>query len=413
MCAQVGKAGIWLFPLPTCLRNFAMHLYLQCPTGISGDMFLAAMADLGLDLQPLAGLFTEVGISVRIESTTASCCGLQGTRVEIFSPEPCSPLRTLKDIQPLIQSSGFSSQVKASADQAFSRLAQVEARVHGVDLFDVHFHEVGAVDTLVDILGCFWALERMKIENVTCSPLPWFQGQVQCEHGILPLPAPATAQLMQGKPFVPTSFEQELITPTGALLVDQIVSRFGPAPEGVLRASGTGWGHMDLSPAPNGLRVFGFSQEDKGAEEIERIFVLESNVDHLTGEEIGGLYEPLLAAGALDIIYLPGVMKKNRSGGLLQVLCRQKELFKVQSCFVDQTMTLGFRRTELDRVVLPRQRENRTTPVGSVDCKASTWQGEQWSRPEFEALQRLAQKTGRSVVQLRYMLQGLSGGDDT
>ncbi len=390
-----------------------MHLYLQCPTGISGDMFLAAMADLGLDLQPLAGLFTEVGISVCIESTAASCCGLQGTKVEISSPKPSSPLRTLKDIQPLIESSGFSSRAKARASKAFYRLAQVEAKVHGVDVSEVHFHEVGAVDTLVDILSCFWALEYMEIETVTCSPLPWFQGQVECEHGILPLPAPATAQLMQGKPVVPTSFEQELITPTGALLVDQTVSRFGPAPEGVLLVSGIGWGHMDLSPAPNGLRVFGFSQENKRAgEEIERIFVLESNVDHLTGEEVGGLYEPLLAAGALDVIYLPGVMKKNRSGGLLQVLCRQKELLKVQSCFVDQTMTLGFRRTELDRVLLPRHRENRATPIGSVDCKTLTWQGGQWSRPEFEALQRLAQKTGRSVVQLRYMLQGLSGGED-
>jgi hypothetical protein len=377
-------------------------------------MFLAAMADLGLDLKPLAGLLIQGGIGVHIESRSARCLGLQGTRVEISALDHEPPLRTFKDIEPLIAESGFSSVVKTRAHKAFERLAQVEAKVHGVDIDQVHFHEVGAMDTLVDILGCFWALEQMAIETVSCSPLPWFQGQVQCEHGILPLPAPATAQLMQGKPVFSTTFEQEVITPTGALLVDQIVSRFGPAPEGVLLVSGTGWGHMDFSTVPNGLRVFGFSQEHKAAgEEVERIFILESNIDHLTGEEIGGLYEPFLAAGALDVIYLPGLMKKNRSGGLLQIVCRHEDLSRVQSCLVDQTMTLGFRRTEVERVVLPRHAESRKTPVGDVDCKTTTWKGEQWSRPEFEALQRLAHKTGRSVVQLRYMLQGKSGGGDS
>jgi hypothetical protein len=389
-----------------------MHLYLQCPTGISGDMFLAAMADLGLDLGPLARLLTVAGMEVHIQTSQSRCCGLTGTRVQVEPLEAGPPLRNLEQIQPLITASEFSPAVKARAEQAFERLAQVEAEVHGIPLTQVHFHEVGAVDTLVDILGCFWALESLGLENVTCSSLPWFQGQVECAHGKLPLPAPATVQLLKGKPVFPTSYEGELITPTGALIIDQTASGFGPAPGGRLLHCGTGWGHMDLSPTPNGLRAFVFARDGNAhfaEEEVERVMVLESNVDHLTGEEVGGLYVPLLEAGALDVIYLPGVMKKNRPGGLLQVMCRPRDLDQVQACFVNQTMSLGLRRKEMERVVLPRREEIRQTDLGAVDAKTASWQGEEWTRPEFEALQELARKTGRSVVQLRYLLQGLRG----
>lgn len=387
-----------------------MHLYLQCPTGISGDMFLAAMADLGLDLKPLADMLTQAGAEVRIDVHPAQCCGLQGTRVQVVPMEDVPPLRTLEQIRPLIEATTFSPRVRARAVQAFERLAQVEAEVHGAAVSEVHFHEVGALDTVVDILGCFWVLEKLGVDRVACSSLPWFQGSVDCAHGTLPLPAPATVSLLQGKPVFPTSFCAELITPTGALIVDQIVSDFGSAPQGTLVQSGTGWGHIDLSPTPNGLRAFLFAQPSCPEQEVvESVMILESNVDHLTGEEIGSVYAPLFAAGALDIIYLPGVMKKNRPGGLLQVLCRKQDLDQVQACFVDQTMTLGLRRREMERLILPRQNENRETKWGPIESKVVSWQDHKWSRPEFEALQELAQKTGRSVVQLRYLLQGLEG----
>ncbi|MFP4285693.1 MAG: nickel pincer cofactor biosynthesis protein LarC [Desulfovermiculus sp.] len=387
-----------------------MHLYLQCPTGISGDMFLAAMADLGLDLKPLADTLTQAGAEVRIDVYPARCCGLQGTRVEVVSLENVPPLRTLEQICPLVKATAFSSRVRARAVQAFERLAQVEAEVHGVPVSAVHFHEVGALDTVVDILGCFWALEALGVDRVTCSELPWFQGSVDCAHGRLPLPAPATVSLLQGKPVFPTTFDSELITPTGALIVDQIVSAFGPAPQGTFSRSGTGWGHVDLTPTPNGLRAFLFAASPCPEQEgVESVMLLESNVDHLTGEEIGSVYGPLFSAGALDVIYLPGMMKKNRPGGLLQVLCRRQDLSQVQACFVDQTMTLGLRRREVERIILPRQKESRETKWGSIESKVVSWQDRKWSRPEFEALQELAQKTGRSVVQLRYLLQGLDG----
>jgi len=385
-----------------------MHLYLQCPTGISGDMFLGAMADLGLDLLPLAEMLGQAGLEVNINSSSQSRCGLHGTKVEVVPGQSAQPLRTLEHIRPLIQATAFSSAVKTKAEQAFERLARVEAEVHNMPISQVHFHEVGGVDTLTDILGSFWAVEALDVTELTCSALPWFQGQVECAHGQLPLPAPATERLLQGKPFVPTSFEGELITPTGALIVDQMAARVGVSPRGTLVRSGTGWGDMDLGSTPNGLRAFLFEASGEiSPGDVERVVLLESNVDHLSGEEIGGVYGPLFASGALDIIYLPGVMKKNRPGGLLQVMCRPEDVDRVQACFVEQTMTLGLRRREMERVILPRQTQKKDTPWGQVAAKTTSWQGEEWSRPEFEALQDLARKTGRSVVQLRYLLQGL------
>jgi hypothetical protein len=371
-------------------------------------MFLAAMADLGLDIRPVAEILTDAGVPVRIEAEKVRSCGLTGTQAAISPLEHEPPLRTMEQIEMVLAASRFSAGITDRAHRAFERLARAEAAVHGVQVSEVHFHEVGAVDTLADIVGCFWALEQLGVNEVSCSPLPWFQGRVECAHGVLPLPAPATVELLKGKPMFSTSFEQELITPTGALLVDQTASGFGPAPDGTLTTAGIGWGRIDLSPVPNGVRAFLFAPRTAARDpEVERVVILESNVDHLTGEEIGSLYDPLLAAGALDVIYLPGVMKKNRSGGLLQVLCRPEDLDRVQTCFVDQTMTLGLRRREAERIVLVRRTEKASTALGPVASKAASWRGATWSRPEHEALEDLARKTGRSVVQLRYMLQGL------
>ena len=384
------------------------HLYLQCPTGISGDMFLGAMADMGLEVQALGPILAQAGVGVDLGVRKLCKCGLQGTAVQVQARHPSPPLRTLKDIHPLIQACPMSDEVKSRTGQAFERLAQVEAQVHGVAVSQVHFHEVGAVDTLVDIVGCFWALESLGIHSVSCSALPWFQGWVHCAHGLLPLPAPATILLLLEKPVTPTDFEQELVTPTGALIVDQIVSGFGPPPAGTLIRSGTGWGQADLGQTPNGLRTFCFqSSPEKDGLQVEQLWLLESNLDHLTGEEVGAVYAPLFAAGALDVLYLPGVMKKNRPGGQLQVLCSVQDLDRVQACFLEQTMTLGLRRRMVERVVLQRDKRTVLTEMGSVQAKTVTWKGETWTRPEHEALLDLAQKTGRSVTQLRFLLQGL------
>jgi len=375
------------------------ELHLDCPAGIAGDMFLAAMADLGLDLSPLSAAFTEAGVAVEIAVQDGRDKGIRGTRLKILAPH-AQPLRHLADLTGIVHALPFSARVLARAEDALTRLAEVEAGVHGCALEHVHFHEVGAVDTLVDVVGAFWALETLGVTRVTCSRLPWFSGTVQCAHGLMPLPAPATLVLLQGKPVYPTRLEGELITPTGALLLDRMVDEFTAGPIGRLERTGLGLGNMEL-PTVNGLRALLLAGEGPG---LERVTVLETNVDHLTGEEIGGVFGVLLDAGALDVLFLPGVMKKNRPGGLLQILCRPEDLARIRDLTFAQTMTLGLRITETTRAVLPRATAVRPTPWGEVRAKETQIDGQRYSRPEFEALQALAKRTGRSVTQLRYLL---------
>ncbi len=375
------------------------ELHLDCPAGIAGDMFLAAMADLEVDLTPLCCAFAQAGVDVEITALEASDKGVRGKRLRMNAPH-AQPLRHLADLTAIVRALPFSPCVRSRSEDALTRLAEVEAQVHGCAMADVHFHEVGAVDTLVDVVGAFWALEALGVSRVTCSRLPWFTGTVECAHGLMPLPAPATTILLHGKPVYPTEFQAEIITPTGALLLDRMVGEFTAGPAGRLERTGLGLGNMDL-PTVNGLRVLLLEGDGPG---LERIMVLETNVDHLTGEEIGGVFGVLLAAGALDVLFLPGVMKKNRPGGLLQVLCRTEDLARIRDLTFAQTMTLGLRMTETTRAVLPRVTATRPTPWGDVSAKESVLGGQRYSRPEFEALQDLARRTGRSVTQLRYLL---------
>lgn len=375
------------------------ELHLDCPAGIAGDMFLAAMAGLGVDFSPLEDAFAHAGVEVGIAVVDARDKGIAGKRMEIGALG-AQPLRHLGDLVAIVHRLPLSAPVRARAEEAFGRLAEVEAAVHGCGLDTVHFHEVGAVDTLVDVVGAFWAMEALGVTRVTCSRLPWFTGTVRCDHGLVPLPAPATAALLQGKPVYPTQFEREIITPTGALLLDRAVDEFVPGPSGRVLGCGLGLGNMELDVV-NGLRAFLL---EGGGAVMERIVVLETNVDHLTGEEIGGVFAVLLDAGALDVLFLPGVMKKNRPGGLLQILCRPDDLPRIRDLVFAQTMTLGLRITETSRAVLPRAATTRPSPWGDLPAKETTVDGQRYTRPEFEALQALARRTGRSVAQLRYLM---------
>jgi uncharacterized protein (TIGR00299 family) protein len=377
-----------------------LNLHLECATGLSGDMFLAALVDAGLDLSPLQDIFEQIGVQVALRPEKKQKCGLQGTRLDLEMPKK-QPLRHLADLTGLIEKMSISPEVREKSIAAFERLAAVEAKVHGVEVSEVHFHEVGAVDTLLDIVGAFWGLEKMGISCITANSLPWFRGTVVCEHGQLPLPAPATLELLRNKPVYPTGYEQELVTPTGALLIDQLVDSFINGPIGKVCYQGIGWGTIDLGQTPNCLRIFAYEQQDNFQ---DYVWLLESNIDHLTGEEIGGLFDNLFQAGALDVLFLPGVMKKNRPGGLLQVLCTQDKRDAVQEVFFQQGMTLGLRRQKIERIILPRRKASRETPWGTLEVKEMELGGETFSRPEYEAMQRLASKTGRSVAQLRYML---------
>jgi len=217
-------------------------------------MFLAALVDLGLDLEPLAQALGQVGISVALAAPEVRVHGLAGRRLFIDAPG-AQPLRHLPEILHLVQGLPFSAEVRGRTASAFGRLAEVEARMHGIGVDEVHFHEVGAVDTLIDVAGAFYGLEALGVTRVTCSTLPWFGGTVECAHGTLPLPAPATLELMKGKPVTPTEFELEILTPTGALIIDQVVDEFVRGPAGLVRGVGRSFGSVDLGAGCGGLRL--------------------------------------------------------------------------------------------------------------------------------------------------------------
>jgi pyridinium-3,5-bisthiocarboxylic acid mononucleotide nickel chelatase len=388
-------------------------LYLDCPSGISGDMLLAGLIDLGLDIADLERLFHQAGIDVTLCTEQDVRCGLAGKRLEIRT-SAAQPLRHLPDILQLLDGLPLPPDACRRARRAFERLAEVEGKVHGVDPAVIHFHEVGAVDTVVDVVGAFWGLHELGVTTVHAGPLPWFRGQVRCAHGLLPLPAPAVVELLHGKPVFSTEHTVELITPTGALLVDQLVDEFHPGPQGTLLQCGIGLGTMDLPAQPNALRCLLYSPSlptngkgllDTGLERTEEIVQFSTNIDHLTGEELGGCFEALFEAGALDVLFLPGMMKKNRPGGQLQVLCRHEHAAAVQQAVFRQTLTLGVRRQRMERVVLARRKTVAETPIGALPVKQVEMEDQRYERPEFQALQELAQRTGRSVAQLRYLLE--------
>ncbi|SIO17672.1 nickel pincer cofactor biosynthesis protein LarC [Halodesulfovibrio marinisediminis] len=379
-------------------------LYLDCRYGLGGDMFLAAMHELGVDLSQLQRIFIEAGIYLSITPTSTLRQSIVGTTLSVEWPDG-QPLRHLPEILAIIERLAVSSEVKKRSIYAFNRLAEAEAAVHGKTVQEVHFHEVGAIDTLVDVVGAFWAVEQFGITNIAASKLPWFSGTVESEHGTLPLPAPAVLELLKGKPVFATEHEQELITPTGALLIDQLVTDFTSGPEGVLLNTGTGYGHRESG---GGIRISLLEQEQSSsfdqAVSVDEIYVLESHIDHLTGEELGRCFDIFMDAGALDVFFTAGVMKKNRPAGSLKVLCKPEDLAQIEQLFFAHTHTLGIRRQKTERVLLPRKEERTETPFGEMEGKSYTIDGMTISKPEYEELLKFSKKTGRSLPELRYML---------
>lgn len=370
-------------------------LYMDISRGISGDMFISALADLGVDFGLLEKIFNAAGLDISIEAFSEKRNGIMGMQTRI-SWSKDQPMRTLKQIIPVIEGLGVSDSVKEKSVDAFKRLAQIEAQVHDADMTQVHFHEVGALDTLADVVGAFWGLDTLGINKVQSCSMPWFQGEVDISHGLVSLPAPATILLMQGKSIVPSDYDWEIITPTGALLVDQLDVQFSNGFEGKLISSGLGYGSRQRGF--NGLRLF-LIEEDQGNEFLnDQVWLLESNIDHLTGEELGVFFEKIMAAGALDVIFLQGIMKKNRPGGQLQVMCASQDLDTVRNAFFRHSLTLGIRESRVSRSILPRKNGLLEIDGEKIAAKETFYSGRVYKRPEMEAMKKAADKGDGSVV---------------
>ena len=370
--------------------------YLDCFSGISGDMLLGALVDAGLEAAALETELRKLKLAGwSLEVTRVRRGELTATKLD-FKIRETHHHRTWKTIRELIRASELAAPVQERAETIFRRLAEVEGQVHGVPAEEVHFHEIGGMDSILDIVGASVALELLGIEKIVASPLNLGSGTVKTAHGILPVPPPATAALLQGAPVYSSGAEGELVTPTGAAVVAALAKEYGPLPPMMVAAVGYGAGTSDPKDQPNVLRVFLGESAEKGAGvEEPGIVVLEANLDDMSPVVGGYVLEQALAAGALDVFYTPVQMKKNRPGLLLTVLCAPERAEALTQLLFEQTTTLGVRSYRAERRVLERAVETVETRLGPVRMKLARLNGRLLNvAPEYEDCQRLAREKG-------------------
>ncbi|MCH7870335.1 MAG: nickel pincer cofactor biosynthesis protein LarC [Planctomycetes bacterium] len=371
--------------------------YFDCFCGAAGDMIVGALIDAGADTDALRQGLTALGLrgyTLSIEPVTKQ--GFAATRFRVdLENTGTQPHRHLSDILGIIDRSGLPESVRSTASRVFTRLGEAEAKVHGGSIEQVHFHEVGAVDAMLDIVGAVLALDLLGVDRIVCSPLPVGSGTIHCEHGILPVPAPATAELLMGVPLASTQEEGELLTPTGAALVTTLAEEFGPIPAMMVQSIGYGAGTRETTLRPNLLRVLIGGTEDDGT--TDEITVLETSLDDTAGELIGRCQERLFEAGALDVYTVPIQMKKSRPGVLLTVLCEPRRRSEMERILFAETTTFGVRRHNAIRSKLARRHETVSTSLGEVRIKIGERDGIITVSPEYEDCRILAEENHVAV----------------
>jgi uncharacterized protein (TIGR00299 family) protein len=375
--------------------------YLDCSSGISGDMFLAVLIDAGVPVDRLFGELRKLSLGFyEFKRTRAVRGGLVGTRVDIRVPGD-QPHRKLADIQSLLEKASLPEKAVEQALKVFDHLAEVEGKLHNMPPGEVHFHEVGAVDAVLDIVGTCVGLELLEISDLICSPLNLGGGRVNAAHGSLPVPAPATAELLKDIPVYSSGLEGELVTPTGAALVANLASGFGPLASMKIAKIGYGAGERDYPGHPNIARLFvGEPVEavagQPGLPGDEIVSVIEANVDDMNPQIYGYLMEQALATGALDVTCSSAQMKKNRPGLTISILSEPGKSDALCQLLFEQTTTIGVRIYEARRKVLEREQVTVETPYGEVRVKVARREGKVMNAaPEFDDCQRVA--TEKSV----------------
>ena len=405
-------------------------LYFECGMGAAGDMLMAALLELIPDRQAFIDKMNALNLpGVRVEAEKAVKCGITGTHMKVTvngEEEESADAHdhahhhghedghaddqrhdhhhedghdhdhehhhhhhhaSAADIEGIIDSLDVSAQVKADAKAVYALIAEAESQVHGLPVSDIHFHEVGTLDAVADVVGVCLLMEEIGAERIVASPVHVGVGHVFCTHGVLPVPAPATALLLSGIPTYGGQVQGELCTPTGAALLKHFVTRFGDQPVMATEAIGYGMGKKDFERA-NCLRAF--LGESEGA--LEQITRLECNLDDMTGEDIGFAMEQLFKAGARDVYTQPIGMKKSRPGVLLSVICLPEDAARLAALMMKNTTTLGIRRQDMSRYVLERAVETVETPYGPVRVKTASGMGVQRRKAEYDDLAALAER---------------------
>ena len=387
-------------------------LYLDCFSGAAGDMMLGALLDLGLPIQGLRSALGSLAIDYDgIAADRVLRAGVSATKFRLIetkanAPEPPAhdagtthqhhhSHHHLSHIVAAIRRSALSAEGQERAVHLFERLAQAEAAIHNTPIERVHLHEVGALDSIIDIVGTVYTFEWFGIDDVVASPVNVGGGTVTCAHGMFPVPAPATARLLSGVPIYGNG-TTELVTPTGALLVTGYAREFGPLPAMTVSQIGYGAGDRDTKNVPNVLRIF--RGERVGATDGDRIVKLECEIDDMNPQLFGPLMDDLLVAGALDVFYTPVQMKKNRPGTLVTVIAppdRRQDLIDI---LFRTSTTIGVRYEEMSRACLDRSMESVDTPYGAVRFKVARRNGEELNAaPEFDDCARIAAEHGVAI----------------
>jgi pyridinium-3,5-bisthiocarboxylic acid mononucleotide nickel chelatase len=393
----------------------ARTLYLDCFAGASGDMLVGAMLDCGLDFELLRSELLKLGVEgYELSLRRVDRSGISAAKFDVhLTGEPHSHghhhnhehshghrrqshHRSLSEIKRIISSSNLGELVKGRAQAIFQRIGEAEAKIHNVPIETVHFHEVGAIDSIVDVVGACVAFDALKIGRIISSPLHVGSGTFQCAHGTYPVPGPATAELLKGVPIYSKDVEGELVTPTGAAIISTLAESYGPMPMMKIENVGYGAGTRDYSKFPNALRaIIGEMEEDADITPTS-ITVIEANIDDLNAQVFGYLMEKALAAGALDIFYTPAQMKKNRPGVLLTLLCSPADRERMCDLIFRETTTLGVRYRNERREILTREFVTVETEYGPIRVKVSRARDGRVmnAAPEFEDCRIAAEKSG-------------------
>jgi len=367
--------------------------YFDCFSGASGDMILGSLIDAGLSPRRLREELKKLQIpTIHLKVKKVLKRGISATQVIVEGRNEKRSHRNLKEILKIVERSSVETEVKEKSKEIFKRIASVEGKIHRTPMEEVHFHELGGLDSIVDIVGSVWGIRQLGIEKIYVSKVNVGAGFVKCEHGILPIPAPATLSLMEGKPIYSSGIERELLTPTGAAILTTLGSEFGPIPPINVERIGYGAGRDNL-PHPNLLRlIIGTSESTSGK---EKVMVIETNIDDMNPQFYDYLIEKLLTMEVLEVFITPVLMKKNRPGHLLTVICPSEKLPSVTKFLLRETTTLGLRWHEEDRARADREILNIQTRYGKIRFKLARWEGKIVNlSPEYEDCKRLALEKG-------------------
>lgn len=395
-------------------------LYYDCFSGISGDMNLAAMIDLGVDPDVLKTELAKLGLAdeFHLKISQDSRKGIFGTRVDVelahahhhhghthgdqeHGHSHHHEHRNLKDIEALINYSSLSDKVKNTSIAIFKRVAEAEAKIHGSTIYKVHFHEVGATDSIVDIVGAAICFHELQIDQVWCSSIELGGGFVNCAHGKMPVPAPATSEILTGLPSTQGAVQKETTTPTGAAILAELVDNFSDSPRMAVKKTAYGIGHRD-NEIPNVLRVQ-LAKVEQQASSLPTVpsRLLECNIDDMTGEMLGAALDQLMEDGAMDVHFTPIVMKKNRPATTLSLLCSAEDEDKFKRLIFKHTSTLGIKSIAIEKTALGISFDKLETPLGTVTMKNAIIDGKVIrSKPELEDCRALARQHGISLSEV-------------